>query len=262
MRPLVFVKMPSIGAPDLIARLAHEADSCERSWSIHDGRCEERCLFFFDNEPDRAVMLAETAVALGFPRDALMAWSRTLPGADAVGLAVSRDLASIRLYVQYWEAIRSRVIQGEMSPAPLYVGVKALRSGRVRHDVYVCLPAAPRDLFWPRIEQALVRLGCNDAAVQPIFNGLTAATCIYTETASVERRSWLATVRRADIDPRDLAACLPRTSALSEVTDTLTSGAPLVHIAGGTDSAKGDFVTLYTEADAKQVEELFIPPTC
>jgi hypothetical protein len=258
---LLLVIMHGPDAFALLARLASDADSCERSWSFHGSGCEERVLFFFDHDAERALMLAKAAVALGFPAKAVRGWSRALPGADAIGLAVTRDLRSVRLYVQYWEAVRDRVIGGDPSPTPLYVGFKALGDGRLREDVYICLPAAPRDLFWPPMERALAGVGADPVGAQQVFAALDSASCIYTETLSEARRSWLATVRRAAIDPGQLADCLPARADLADLVAELRAGAPLVHVAGGEDDTKGHFVTLYTEADPQDVAAMFSRPT-
>ncbi len=242
-------------AKETLFALAQGCDACEISWSIHDGGVEERILFFFDHQDDSALMLARAAVALGYPAGLLQGWSQALPMADAIGLAVSRDLRSVRLYVQYWETVRARVIDGDLTPAPLYVGFKALASGQVRTDTYVCLPAAPRGMVWPPMRQALCDFGADAAAVDTAFAPLTDGNCIHTEILSDRRRSWLDTVRRAPFDAQAMAAALrpvAQRAGSETLVTALTNNAPLVHVAGGEDDAKGRFLTLYLEADPEQ----------
>lgn len=249
---------------DRLVALAQDCDACERSWSITNDGAEERFLFFFDHQPGRALALAEAAVALGFPPALLQGWSQALPGADAIGLAVNRDLTSVRLYVQYWEAIRARAQAGDFSPAPLYVGFKALGPDRLRTDLYTCLPAAPRSRFWPPMAAALAGFGVDATAAEAAFAPLTDATCIYTETQSGERQSWLATVRRAPLDPATLANCLTplaKRPDLSALAQALSDGDALVHLAGGEDDVKGRFLTLYIESDPETVIAALTRPT-
>lgn len=248
---------------ETLLRLAQDCDACEMSWSIHDGGVEERILFFFDHQNDSALMLARAAVALGYPADLLQGWSQALPLADAIGLAVSRDLRSVRLYVQYWETVRARVIAGDLTPAPLYVGFKALASGQVRTDTYVCLPAAPRGMVWPPMRQALCDVGADAAAVDIAFAPLTDGNCIHTEILSDSRRSWLDTVRRAPLDAQAMAAALrpvAQQAGSGTLLAALENGAALVHVAGGQDDTKGRFLTLYLEEDPEQAVASIMRP--
>lgn len=249
-----------------LAAMARDCDACERSWSIHDGGVEERLLFFADHQPGRALRMAEAAVALGFPAALLQGWSRALPGADAIGLAVNRSGSSVRLYVQYWEAVKARVMGGDLAPAPLYVGFKALPGGVLRQDVYFCAPAAPRDRFWPPMRDALVAWGCAAAAAEAAFAPVTAGNCLFTETVAEGRSSWLATLRRAPLQARAVADCL---APLAEgpgregLRAALAGGAGLVHLAAGEDAVKGRFLTVYLEEAAPEaaVARMVNPPS-
>lgn len=252
------------GATELLAGLAASCDACERSWSIHRDGVEERVLFFFDHQPGRAMMLARAAVAMGFPADLLAGWSQALPGADAIGLAVSRDLTSLRLYVQYWEALRERAAAGDFSPAPLYLGFKALGAGQLRTDAYICLPAAPRTLFLPPLRDALLDFGADADATDAALAPLTDTNAIHTEIMSQTRRSWLTTVRRAPLDPALVARALSPVADRAGATGlaaALAGGADLVHLAGGEDEVKGRFLTVYLDSDPARAMELFTPPS-
>lgn len=206
--------------------------------------------------------LAEAAVALGFPQGLLAGWSKALPGADAIGLAVNREGSSVRLYVQYWEAVRALVEAGQAGPLPLYAGFKALSGGVLRTDAYLCHPAAPREVFWPPMRDGLARLGVAPDLAEAAFAPLTAGNCIFTETQSDGRASWLATVRRAELDSGAVARCLAPLAARAEgMAAALAAGAAPVHLAGGEDGTKGAFLTVYLEAEPEDIVTLVSLPS-
>lgn len=240
---------------ELIAALARDADACERSWSLTATETEERALFFFDASTDAAQKLAEAAVQLGLGKSLLEEWSKVLPGADAIGLALRRDRRSVRLYTQYWTQLVARAEAGDSRPYPLYRGFKALPDGSSRRDDYLCFPALARDGFWPPMAQAFAAHGlCVDSAAE-VFADLQAESAIFTATEGAGRRSWLTTVRRAKIDRAALArwlaplAARPGAAAIIDAAQT----SDLVHVAGGEDSVKGDFLTFYFESDPETV---------
>lgn len=237
---------------DLLNRIATDADACERSWSIGESEIEERVLFFFEMSVEAARLIAEGAVALGMDAETVSAWSKALPAADAIGLALRTDRKSVRLYTQYWEVIAERVRNGDASPFAVYRGFKALPGGVVRHDDYVCLPMAPREVFWPPISAALSELGADAAAAEAVFAPLDAGNAIFTATQSTERTSWLTTVRRAELDPSAVSALLASLAERKGGADIIEAAAngPLIHIAGGRDLVKGSFITLYFGSSA------------
>ena len=243
--------------------LAAGADAAERSWSISSGRVEERVLFFFDAAAGRPAALAETAQALGMPRGLIAAWRAALPGADAVMIALRRDLRSVRLYTQYWDALAARVRAGERAPFPLYAGFKALPDGTVRRDVYHCLPMAPPEVFMPEIDAMAEGLGLDPAMTRASFASLGAHNTILTATESAERRSWLLTVRRADLETAAVARLLAPLEARPEARPVVAEAAArrLMHLAGGRDSSKGAFATFYFEADPAAAAASLTPAT-
>jgi len=235
--------------------MSRAADGCERSWSITDTEIEERALFFFDMSVDAARMIAKTALGLGLDEQLLGDWSKALPAADAIGLALRRDRASVRLYTQYWTLIATRVGDGDASPYPLYRGFKSLQDGSVRRDDYICLPMAPREVFWPPMKTALTGLGLDGDAAEAAFAPLDADSAIFTATQTAERHSWLTTVRRADLDPvaiADLLAPLARRDGGQAIVDAAGAG-QMLHMAGGSDTVKGNFATLYFDSTAEAV---------
>ena len=242
-------------ANDLIRDLARAADGCERSWSITGSEIEERALFFFDMSVKAARMIAKTAVSLDLDEQLLADWSSALPAADAIGIALRRDRTSVRLYTQYWTLIATRVGNGDHSPYPLYRGFKSLPDRSVRRDDYVCLPMAPREVFWPPMKAALTGLGADGDAAEAAFAPLDADSAIFTATQNPERRSWLTTVRRAELDPAavaDLLAPLTRREGGQAIVDAANAG-QMLHMAGGSDTVKGGFATLYFSSTPEAV---------
>lgn len=255
---------PATASPDQLSRLrtlAAGADASEQSWSISAAGVEARKLFFFDAAGGRAADLATVARDLGMPAALIEAWLAALPGADAVMLGLSRDLRSVRLYTQYWDAQVKRVRAGDQTPFPLYAGFKALGDGTVRRDIYQCLPMAPPEVFMPEITAMAEGLGLDTAMARDVFAPLNGSNTILTATASDKRRSWLLTVRRAEIAATALARWLApletRPDARAVVAQARTRR--LMHVAGGRDTAKGVFATFYFEADPRAGAAALIP---
>lgn len=246
----------------LLSELAAQADACEMSWSIGRDEIEQRVLFFCDHTVGMAGLVARTARALGAPQALVAGWSGALPGADAVGLALRCDGRSVRLYTQYWDMGIARLRSGNSAPWPLYRGFKALPDGSQRQDDYLCLPMAPRALFWPQIAAALSRAGLDAGMADQAFAALDAERAIHTVTAGDGRDSWLTTVRRAP-PARDAVVRLLAPLAGRAGADALIAAAgrhEMVHLAGGSDATKGDFLTLYLESTPREVMDSLRAP--
>ncbi|MFD0860123.1 hypothetical protein [Roseovarius aquimarinus] len=246
---------------DLLKSLAAQADAVEQSWSLSAGEVERRVLLFFNASDEAALHLAKAAHALGVPETLLVDWTRALPGCDAVGLAVRDDLKSVRLYTQYWNAVVQKVRGGADGPMLLYAGFKALPDSTIRLDRYIVLPGAARSEFMPQITDAMMDMGIDATLVEQAFTPLTPEACIFTRTEDVpgERRSWLATVRRAELKRDDVAAMLEplaRDSARSEIA-AAAARRDLLHVAGGEDRTKGRFTSLYFDAGGVIPREFF-----
>jgi hypothetical protein len=239
----------------LLAELAHKADACERSWSIAADAIEARVLFFCDASVETAGLIARTARALGTPDALIAAWSHALPAADAIGLALRCDGRSVRLYTQYWDLLAARVREGRTEPYPLYRGFKALPDGSQRHDDYVCLPMAPRSLFWPAIAEALTAAGLDARAADAAFAALDAGQAIHTVTEGDARKSWLTTVRRAPPDRAAIAQLLAPLAGRPGAAEMIAAATrhEMVHLAGGEDPTKGRFLTVYLESTPAEV---------
>lgn len=237
----------------LFRRLIQVSDACEWSCSIGADTLEERVLLFFDLAQGRAQDLARLAQALDVPQSLISDWSRAIPGADAIGIAFRTDGKSVRLYTQYWQHLCARVDKGLTDPFPLYLGFKALGDGSVRTDAYHCLPAAPREAFWPDMAYTFEGLGLDAATCARAFEPLDAENCIYTRTLSDDRQSWLATVRRADLDRKLVSSALaPLAGGPANIVSKIAVRSDLVHVAGGQDPLKGEFATFYFEISREE----------
>lgn len=239
--------------------LIKAADSMERSWSISTsgpqaGQAEERFLLFFDEIDARGAMIADAALALGVTADLVARWQSRFGGADAMGIAFNIAGSSVRLYLQYWDQVVARVQGGDVTPQPLYLGLKSLPGGHLREDVYLCHPMAPRSTFMPPLTQALAQIGLGQLG--HVFDPLDADDCIFTTIADSGRMSFLATVRRAALDRgrvADLLDNLPAASWTQAVKDQ-SRRRDLLHIAGGQDPLKGDFTTLYFSSSPQDID--------
>ena len=239
----------------LFNKMIQVSDACEWSCSVGENSVEQRVLLFFDLTHGRAQDLARLAQALNVPHVLITDWSKAIPGCDAIGIAFRTDGKSVRLYTQYWQHICARVDQGMMDPFPLYVGFKALEDGSVRTDTYSCIPAAPKEAFWPDMAHTFSGLGLNTAACARAFEPLDADSCIYTRTQSDTRQSWLATVRRANLDRKRVRTALaPLANGPADIIATMAGRCDLVHVAGGQDPLKGKFATFYFEITKQEAQ--------
>ena len=238
-----------------LRELFRNADACERSWSIGAHEIEERVLAFYDSSVKAASSIARAARALGIDDVLLADWAYAIRGADALGLALRCDRQSVRLYTQYWTAIVAHVERGDEILLPLYRGFKALPDGTVRCDDYVGLPMAPPKTFWPPMAHSFAAFDLDESMGQDVFADLNAATAIFTVTQGDGRRSWLTTVRRAQIARDKLSDWLEPLGTRPGGQQIIATAREndLVHIAGGTDATKGVFLTLYFESDVRTV---------
>lgn len=237
----------------LFNRMIQVSDACEWSCSIGAETVEERVLLFFDLTQGCAQDLARLAQMLHVPEGLITDWSRAIPGSDAIGIAFRTDGKSVRLYTQYWQQLCARVDEGKVDPFPLYLGFKALEDNSTRTDAYFCLPAAPREGFWPDMAYTFEGLGLDAATCARAFEPLDAESCIYTRTHSDARQSWLATVRRADLDRKRINAALaPLAGGPADLVWKMSARNDLVHVAGGQDPLKGEFATFYFEISKQE----------
>lgn len=239
-----------------LARLTDMAEGFDLSWSFSKHGYEERALFFLPATLTARDNLIAAAQVLGFDRAEIAAFVAALPGADALGLTLSRS-GSVRLYLQYWDELSKRIAHGNTAPAPLYLGLKRFADGSARRDLYYCLPLAPEAEYRPDIETALQAFGADLLGIEMLFAQLSPETCIWTRTQGEGRQSWLATVRRAHLRPQDVINALApvaQRAGVQAVIEALRKGA-LLHIAGGTDAKKGEFLSFYVETDRQGMSQ-------
>ena len=235
---------------DRLENLCSLAQGFDLSWSFSAQGVEKRALFFLPATSTAQSALTVAAGLLGFDDLGLQEFAEATTGADALGMTLSHN-GSVRLYLQYWDALAAQVDQGDLTPAPLYLGLKRLAGGRARRDVYFCLPMAPESEYRPELETALLTFGAAEVPVANLLDQLTPETCIWTRTQGAGRQSWLATVRRAQIQSQDVIdalAPIANRDGVDHVIAALRKGA-LLHIAGGQDEIKGSFLTFYVETD-------------
>ena len=241
-------------AVDGLVELADLAVGFDRSWSFAARGLDRRALFFLPASAEAQDALLHTAGLLGFDAAGLDAFRDALPGADAIGMTLSQG-GSVRLYLQYWQQMGARVVAGDLSPGPLYLGIKRWPGGGGRSDSYVCTPLAPAGDWSPVLTGALQNFGCDPAAVTRFLAPLTAENGIWTRVENTERRSWLMSMHRAEPDPKALIAALAPVATregVREVIAALVAGAPL-HLAGGIDANKAEFFSMYVECDRAEM---------
>ncbi|MBR9765868.1 MAG: hypothetical protein GYB53_20700 [Rhodobacteraceae bacterium] len=255
------VRRPARPSRALLSRLVAAADGCERSFSVTASGVEDRVLFFLEHDAGAAALLREAAQEMELPETLLKSWEAARPGADALGLALRSDGASVRLYTQYWEVLVARLRQGDPGDMPLYAGFKALPDGSTRIDRYMPVVAAPREVYMPPLREALQSLDLDPLAIEQALGPLTPERCIFTRTEGAGRNSWLTTLRRARLKPGRVTAMLAgltQQARLAEAAACATR-APLIHVAGGEDAQKGPFTTLYFEITAAEAEAALSP---
>ncbi|MCH8466644.1 MAG: hypothetical protein LAT78_08775 [Roseinatronobacter sp.] len=146
----------------------------------------------------------------------------------------------------------ARVQAGHTTSWPLYRGFKALADGTTRQDEYICLPIAPRAVFWPPMAKSIRAAGLDTEQAEQACAAIDSSTAIFTQTqAQGQRNSWLTTLRRAPPQPAAIANWLAPLARHDEAAKTLVTSAArrtLVHLAGGEDRTKGQFLTIYLES--------------
>lgn len=234
----------------LFQSFADQADGIDLSWSIFGATAERRIALYFRPTPGLIVRLTRFAALLGLSAAALDTWRRDCAGADAIGLAVSADFGSVRLYTQHLEAHLPAVEAGDLRPFPIYRGVKALGGERTRVDEYVCTPLAERETFMPALVAALGAQGLSAAEIARSFAALAPENTIFAQIDGAGRQSWIVTLREAGLSQPEIARLLAPIGAATgdaRLSDCIAR-CELVHVAGGTDPIKGEFLTLYFEA--------------
>lgn len=240
-----------------IQKLVATADGFDRSWTFGDGVQDERFLLFFDGD-DCAEDLAKAATEFGFDKPTIMAWQAALENADAIGLSANASLTSLRLYTQYWDLLANRIAQNHLGPFPLYRGWKKMDKTSERHDDYICIPMAPETVYLPRIHELSNAAGFEVEDLKSVAAKLSPQNVIYAEISNPNRKSWLATVRKAELNFDTVVTWISKSKALPEKEAILDQARRhhLLHLAGGADSHKGAFFSIYFEADQGDIERM------
>lgn len=241
----------------LFAPLFDLAHGYDLSWSfgLRAGRwsVERRALFFLPPGAETLAALIPAARALGMDEAALARFRLAMPGADALGLTVAEGGASVRLYLQWWDQMAARVAAGDTGPGLLYLGIKKLAGGVPRDDRYICLPLAPRAEYEPELAAGLTEFGISADDTAALLSPLSPERILWTRSQGAGRDAWLVTLRDAPLPQDRLIAALralpPSRPGRDALCAALERGA-LLHIAGGHDTTKGRFITLYVETDA------------
>lgn len=237
-------------ASGLLLDLADLAVGFDQSWSFGTTEVDRRALFFLPPTPEAQAALLAAATALGFDEPALARFHEFAPGCDAIGMALSQS-GSVRLYLQYWNRVVARVLTGDLTPAPLYTGIKRWPGGEGREDSYICHPLAPEPEWHPKMAAAMAAFGCAASEVDQFLAPLTPENAIWTTIQNPQRQSWLMSLHRAEPDAATLIRALEpvaQREGVSEIIAALHEGSPL-HLAGGDDGRKGQFLSLYVECD-------------
>jgi len=226
------------------------ADGLERSWTVSDAYHQERLLLYFEASPDRIRSLAAFATALGLSTSWIEAWQTASEGADAIFIGWHTDLSSIRLYTQHWEQVISHLPEVKI---PLYQGFKRLKDGGYRADAYWPVPLAGSDRVKAPVMDAGLSAGLDSAALSEFIDNWDPNALIWTETASDQRQSWLATVRRLNVPLQVGTHLIAPLAAKNPWGASLLRHAKnyrLTHLAGGKDTEKKQFLTVYFEDSA------------
>lgn len=226
-----------------------KAQGVERSWSFADRYAKERALLYFEPSHSTIDRLADLGRQLGLSTELVNDWRHATPEADALFLGFHLDFTSIRLYVQHWDYL---IRQYPNTEHPLYQGFKRLPDGGHRVDAYHVFPMAGHERFTPPMRAQGLELGLETEKLDSFLRDLDPNLMIWTETRSDDRVSWLATVRRMNLPLHQMARLLDPIKKRPLGADAWRHSKThrLTHLAGGQDSDKQGFTSLYFEDDA------------
>lgn len=225
-----------------------QAQGVERSWTFADRYAKERALLYFEPSHSMVERLGDLALRLGLPATLVNEWRDATSGADALFLGFHLDFTSVRLYVQHWDYLIRHYPNTEH---PLYQGFKRLPDGGHRVDAYRVFPMAGPERFALPIRTQGLALGFEAGPLNSLIEALDPTALIWTETHSANRMSWLATVRRVALPLQQTAHLLAPLKQRPLGIDAWRHSKTyrLTHLAGGQDSDKHNFTSLYFEDD-------------
>lgn len=236
---------------ELVSLLSQVAEA-DISYSFHAKGVEERLTLYFELLPHVIDRLAAISRLYFMPEAAIEEWRSDLEQADLIGVTVNRQNNSFRLYSQSLEQHRPKLNAGDLGPFEIYQGYKSLGQGAFRHDRYICTPLAQPSHYEPQIRQSFRAFHLNADA---LLHQISPPHIIWAEIHDAGRISWLATLHYSNI-PKALSE---KTFApLSRHDQNFAKAAAereLMHMAGGNDPLKGNFLTLYFSAEEPLLSE-------
>lgn len=211
------------------------ADVFDRSFSFTDRGIESRALMGWYSQNASLPTLSKFALEWGVNPKLVESWKALASQSDGVGITYNANLTSLRLYTHDWNRVRPSEIG-----KPVYTGFKSLQDGSLRIDEYLNYGDLRETSNFDYASNRCTRPEWLERVVSmsPVDVPL-----IFTRTENSSRQSWLVTVRHANLDAGDIVGYEFK-------------GNKLLHLAGGVDAVKGEFLTFYLSSSPNQVLSL------
>jgi hypothetical protein len=216
-----------------LPRLLDLSDVHDQSFSFTSSGTEHRALLGWYTPNAPIDILANMFIDWGLPPQFVQQWRLNTPGTEGVGISFNQDLSSIRLYTHKWSDLSL-----QDTGVPVYKGFKLLKDQTLRIDEYLNagdlrshdnLAHAQKLSLHPQWLARLNQLAASDAPL------------LFTRTTNTSRQSWLVTARYAGL-------------MADAVAGPAFAGYKLLHLAGGIDTVKGEFSTLYIQTQRSDVQ--------
>lgn len=223
-RPLIQKHLP---------RLLDLADVYDQSFSFSAMGTEHRALLGWYTPNAPIDILANMFIDWGIPPQFVQQWRMNTPDTEGVGISFNQDLSSIRLYTHKWSDLTL-----DDTGVAVYKGFKLLKDQTLRLDEYINsgdlrshdnLAYAQSRSKYPEWVGRLNQLAASDAPL------------LFTRTTNTGRLSWLVTARYADL-------------TADRIAGPALAGYKLLHLAGGIDTVKGEFSTVYIQTERSDVQ--------
>jgi len=214
--------------------LVNTADVFDLSSSISDSGIEQRLLIGWWTKHVSLHAVTDFASFYGMPAVMIERWLENANNSDGVGLAVNKNLTSLRLYTHHWNEVDPSNIG-----AIVYRGYKVLPDGTFRVDEYRHMG----DLRDPEnLQFAIDNSRHPDWLTRVLQNAPINLPLLFARIQNSGRQSWIATVRHANVDA-------------GGVLQQRLNGQKLLHLAGGIDATKGAFDTFYVNAGFEEARK-------
>jgi hypothetical protein len=223
-RPLIQKHLP---------RLLDLADVYDQSFSFSAIGTEHRALLGWYTPNAPIDILANMFIDWGIPQQFVQQWRMNTPDTEGVGISFNQDLSSLRLYTHKWSDLTL-----DDTGVAVYKGFKLLKDQTLRLDEYINfgdlrshdnMAYAQSRSKYPEWVERLNQLAAGDAPL------------LFTRTTNTGRQSWLVTARYADL-------------TADTVAGPAFAGYKLLHLAGGIDTVKGEFSTVYIQTERSDVQ--------